>query len=140
MPSLLTCTIFSLIGGLLPVTGASHPSKAYEPSHVEIASVKCTQPAGEQAALITEAEANQYTTRRVEFLGNRYTRDMVLRRRFVMGLQEGDLFTRRNLNKALRNVSKLKMIYPVRWRDVLVQLNRDEKHVDMLVCFREKRR
>lgn len=107
---------------------------------VQPARLNCSQPASEQNAIIREAETDKYTTRRVEFNGNRYTGDMVLRRRIIVGLQEGDLFTRRNFIKSLRNVSKLKIIYPVRPRDVVMHLNRSEKTVDMNICFKERRR
>jgi outer membrane protein assembly factor BamA len=100
---------------------------------------KCAQPTSEQDALIREAETNKYTTRRVEFIGNNYTRDGILRRRIIIGLQEGDLFTRHNLIRSLRNVSKLKVIYPVRLRDVVLHLNGSEKTVDLIICLREKR-
>jgi Carboxypeptidase regulatory-like domain/Surface antigen variable number repeat len=102
--------------------------------------VDCAQPTSEQRALIREAEAKKYTTRRVEFVGNRYTRDMAIRRRIIVGLQEGDLFTQRNYVRSLRNVSKLRAIYPVRPTDGVMQLNRDEKTVDLIICIREKPR
>jgi hypothetical protein len=98
----------------------------------------CSQPPAEQNALMLEAEINDYTIRRVEFLGNQYTRDQVLRGRMML-LQEGELFSRKNLDKSLDDVSKLKIIYPVRLRDVVIHLDRDEKLVDMEVCFRERR-
>lgn len=100
----------------------------------------CSQPTLEQNALIREAETDKYTTRRVEFAGNPYTSDVVLRRRLNIGMQEGDLFKRQGLIRGLRNVSKLKVIYPARLRDVVIQLDRSEKTVDMIICFREKRR
>lgn len=63
---------------------------------------------------------------------------MVLRRRIIIGLQEGELFTRRNLVRSLRNVSRLKIIYPVSQKDIEMQLNRSEKTVDMIICFKER--
>lgn len=141
MRPFLSCTIFlSLTVGSLSARAVSLQSKSQVLEQEETAAGDCSQPANEQAALIREAEAKQYTTRRVEFSGNRYTGDTVLRRRFVMGLQEGDRFSRRNYIKSLRNVSKLKMIYPVRPRDVVLRLNSDEKTIDIRVCFRERRR
>ena len=140
MRAALTSTIIFLIASLVPAEDVPHHAKPQDSQKVETATHPCSQPAKEQAALIREAEAKQYSTRRVEFLGNKYTRDIVLRREFVKGLNEGDLFTRRSLLSSLRNVSRLKVIYPVRQRDVVVRLNRDEKLVDMLICFRERQR
>lgn len=103
---------------------------------------QCSQPAQEQEAIIREAENDRYITRRVEFIGHRYTRDEVLRRRINIGLQEGEFFTRRNLLRSLQNVSKLKQIYPVKMGDVELRLNRSDRTLDVTICFqqREKRR
>ncbi len=97
---------------------------------------RCTQPVTERESLLREAIDNRYTVRRVEFVGNESTRDNVLRRRVF--LQEGDIFTRRNLLRSLANVSKLKIIYPVKISDVVVQLDRSDKLVDFIFCFRER--
>ena len=62
----------------------------------------------------------------------------MLRRRIT--LQEGDVFTRQNLVRSLKNVSKLKrIIYPVKLSDVILSLDRPEKIVDLSICFRERR-
>jgi len=141
MPTTLTCTIFSLTLAILPTQAVSQEqSNPQVTQEVQPAPLNCSQPPSEQNAIIREAEKDRYTTRRVEFIGNRYTRDMVLRRRITIGLQEGDLFTRRNLIRSLRNVSRLKIIYPVSLRDVELHLNRSEKTVDMIICFQERER
>ena len=101
--------------------------------------LKCSQPAAEQDALITEAVEKQYLVRRVEFIGNEYTRDNVLRRKIM--LLEGDVFTRENLIKSLEKVSKLKtIIYPVNLGDVEIRLDRSDKIIDVGICFQEKRK
>jgi hypothetical protein len=107
------------------------------PTHQHGAS-PCSQPAAEQSALIPKAQRNKYLIRRVEFIGNENTRDGVLRRRIL--LQEGNVFTRAILIRSLANVSRLQMIYPVRLKDVVVQLNDQEKTIDVLMCFQERRR
>src|SRR6266849_1346474 len=98
---------------------------------------RCTQPVTERESLLREAIDNRYTVRRVEFVGNESTRDNVLRRRIF--LQEGDVFTRRNLLRSIANVSKLKIIYPVRLNDVFVRLDRTDKLIDLTIRFRERR-
>jgi hypothetical protein len=130
--------VLSLGPSLGQVASAQQPSTQAQES--EEGQFKCSQRGFEQNALIREAERDTYTTRRVEFIGNNYTRDGILRRRIIIGLQEGDLFTRHNLIRSLQNVSKLKVIYPARLRDVVIQLDRPGKMVDMIICFREKRR
>ena len=86
--------------------------------------------------LMNEAEQSEYTVRRVEFSGNTYTRDGILRRRFVP--QEGDVFARQALEQSLKNFSKLRTMYPVTLKDVEVRLDRENKHVDFTIYFRER--
>ncbi len=95
------------------------------------------QPPIERESLLREAIANRYTVRRVEFSGNETTRDNVLRRRIF--LQEGDIFTRHNLQRSIVNVRKLKIIYPVRLNDVFVRLDRTDRLIDLTIRFRERR-
>jgi outer membrane protein assembly factor BamA len=91
-----------------------------------------------QASLIREAEREGYVVRRTEFLGNARTADMVLRRRLM--LNEGDLFTVEKLEQSIQRLSKLKVIKPVRLRDVDIRLDREYKVIDMAFRVREKRR
>jgi outer membrane protein assembly factor BamA len=120
-----------LASSLLPMAFASGGAAADS---------ECSQPAAERDALIREAETDQYTTRRLEFLGTRYTRDAVLRRKTIIGLQEGEVFTRYNLIRSLRNVSTVKTLYPVKLKDIEVQLDRANKTIDLLICFKERPR
>ncbi|MGH9957595.1 MAG: POTRA domain-containing protein [Pyrinomonadaceae bacterium] len=139
MLTILTCWFFTLILVIFsPVSQKQSTAQTSQES--QPAPFRCAQPISEQNAIIREAEREHYTTRRVEFIGNTWTRDIVLRRRIIIGLQEGELFTRRNLVRSLRNVSRLKIIYPVNQKDVEMQLNRSEKTVDMIICFKERER
>jgi len=108
-------------------------------SHVVLLqdSIGYAQSSTERESLLREAIKNRYTVRRVEFTGNEFTRDNILRRRIF--LQEGDRFTRRNLLRSIANVSKLRIIYPVRLNDVSVRLDRTDKLIDLTIRFRERR-
>ena len=97
---------------------------------------RCGQPAAEQNPLLREAIDNRYTLRRIEFIGNETISDHMLRRRVV--LREGDYFSQRNLVKTLASLNKLKQLYPLTMSDVIVQLDKPEKWVDVTVCFRER--
>jgi len=136
----LSCIILVLSLGLSLGQVASAQQSSTKAQESEEGQFKCSQRGSEQNTLIREAERDRYTTRRVEFIGNNYTRDGILRRRIIIGLQEGDWFTRHNLIRSLQNVSKLSVIYPARLRDVVIQLDRPGKMVNMIICFREKRR
>ena len=96
----------------------------------------CGQIAAEQTPWLREAINQRYTLRRVEFIGNVTISDHDLRRRVV--LREGDLFSQRNLAKTLVSLNKLKILYPLTMRDVIVRLDRAEKLVDMTFCIRER--
>ena len=98
----------------------------------------CFQRPAEQSSLIRKAQKNKYVIRRILFVGNENTRDGVLRRRIL--LQEGNAFRHAILIKTLANLSKLKMIYPVRLSDVMAQLNDEEKTIHVLMCFKERAR
>ncbi|MGH9875393.1 MAG: POTRA domain-containing protein [Pyrinomonadaceae bacterium] len=137
MLTIFTCSFFSLILVIFPAA-SQQQSAGQTGQESQPAPFRCAQPISEQNVIIREAEREHYTTRRVQFIGNTYTRDMVLRRRIIIGLQEGELFTRRNLVRSLRNVSRLKIIYPVSQKDIEMQLNRSEKTVDMIICFKER--
>jgi outer membrane protein assembly factor BamA len=117
---------------------SKQPTKEVVAQDSDAAPYKCSQPAAEQDALIRKAEAEEYAVRRVEFLGLERTPDRIVRRR--VPLVEGDLFTRKNLTTGLENVNKLKMVYPVGLAEVELSLKDEIKVVDILICFKEKKR
>src|SRR5258707_13883663 len=99
---------------------------------------QCSQPTDERNKLVDEAQRNEFTVRRVEFVGLTYTRDQVLRDRMTPIVNEGDVFTRDKLVRSLRHMSGLnRAIYPLRLTDVVIQLDRRDSHVDMTICFQQ---
>jgi len=98
----------------------------------------CSQSESERTANLEEAEKNGYAIRRVEFLGNDKTRDIVLRRRIL--LEEGEPLTREKIEESFKRLSKLKMIYPLRFDNVEIQLDRPNKIADLMICVTEKRK
>lgn len=92
--------------------------------------------AGYYSQLMDEAQRTEYTVRRIEFIGNERIRDNILRERFVQ--KEGDLFSRKALERSLENFSKLRMTYPVTLSDVEVQLDREEKLIVFMIYIRER--
>jgi hypothetical protein len=85
--------------------------------------------------LMDEAEKTNYIVRRVYFIGNDHIRDKTLRRKFLQ--QEGDVFYRKALNRSLKNLSRLGVVYPVTLNDVEVRLDRVEKLIDFTIYFKE---
>ena len=98
----------------------------------------CAQPKTERDNLMNEAQRNQFTVRRVEFLGLTHTRDALVRARMGSLMNEGDLFTRQKLLRSLRRMSMLKLIYPVQLKDVEIRLDGSERQIDMAICFTER--
>ena len=136
---LLLVTLFSVTDSLTLVAG---PENNPQGEYLEETPVSdCKQSAAEQNSLMTMAEKQNFTLRRIEFFGLTHTSDQSLRNRMTRFVNEGDLFSRKRLLKSLQNMSKLKRaIYPVRMRDVVLHLNRPDQVVDMTICFRERRR
>jgi hypothetical protein len=97
----------------------------------------CVQTTAKQTPWRREVIDRRYTLRRVEFIGNETISDHDLRRSVV--LREGDLFNQRNFAKTLVSLNKLKTLYPVTMRNVIVRLDRTDKLVDMTFCIRERR-
>jgi outer membrane protein assembly factor BamA len=113
--------------------GLPNPIKSNQSAQL----AKPRQTNAERSQLIAEAEKNQYWVRRVEFVGNEHIRDHTVRRRFHQ--QEGDVFTRQDLEKGLKSLSSVKLIYPVTINDVEVRLDREEKLIDFTIYFHEQR-
>ena len=122
----------SISNGILALEGNRTAARS-----LENARFGCAQPAADQAAIIREVETNGYAIRRLEFVGNVSIRDGVLRKK-VRPLQEGEKLRRSNLLTSLANVSRLKIIHPVRLSDVVLRLEASEKLVDIVICFKEK--
>jgi len=96
----------------------------------------CGQTTAEQTPSLREANDRRYTLRRVEFIGNETISDQDLRRRVV--LREGDLFSQRNLARTLVSLNRLRKLYPLTIRNVIVRLDRSEKLVDLTLCIHER--
>ena len=90
--------------------------------------------------LIDDAERSNSQIGHVYFVGTTYTRDREIRRRLAPGTNEGDVFTRRGLERSLRNVSNLKSVYPIVLENVEMTLDRANGWVDIVICVVQKPR
>ena len=101
----------------------------------------CYQPTVERNRILAEAQRNEFTVRRVEFVGLTYTRDRTLRNRMTPIINEGDVLTRDKLVRSLRGMSALKrVIYPLHLTDVVLRVDSQNGLVDMTICFRQRPR
>ncbi|HZG51651.1 MAG TPA: outer membrane protein assembly factor BamA, partial [Pyrinomonadaceae bacterium] len=88
---------------------------------------------------ITIDEGKQFTLRRLEFTGNTFTRDNVLRREFV--LNEGDIYNQSYVEYSVLRLNQLGFFDPVdKERDVDFRQNEEEGLVDVNVKVQERGR
>ncbi|MCC6329203.1 MAG: outer membrane protein assembly factor BamA [Acidobacteria bacterium] len=84
-------------------------------------------------------EGKQFTLRRLEFSGNTFTRDRVLRREFL--LNEGDIYNSRYLEISVARVNQTQYFDPIdKDQDVEVKTDDEQGDVDLLVKVKEKGR
>jgi outer membrane protein assembly factor BamA len=96
----------------------------------------CYQDASEKLQLIKEAEENRFYVRRIEMVGNERTRHRVFVKK--MAFIEGDVFTFELLEKTIKNISKLKEIYPISLENVEIYIDRQNREMDFVFCVKER--
>ena len=98
--------------------------------------ILCSQAEKEKLQFIKEAEEKPFRVRRIEFLGNTYTRDRIFRER--MSLTEGDIFSRKHLLKSIKGINKTKTIYPILLEDLEIRLSREHREINLVFCVKQK--
>lgn len=88
---------------------------------------------------ITIDEGKQFTLRRLEFTGNTFTRDKVMRREFL--LNEGDIYNQNYLEISLARLNQTQYFDPVdKDQDVEIRTDEEKGDVDLIVKVKEKGR
>src|SRR5438874_9462837 len=89
--------------------------------------------------LITIDEGKQFTLRRLEFTGNTFTRDNVLRREVL--INEGDIYTQGTFEYSITRLNQLGYFNPIdKEKDADYRTNEEEGLVDVTVKVSEKGR
>lgn len=84
-------------------------------------------------------EGKQFTLRRLEFTGNTFTRDRVMRREFL--LNEGDIYNSRYLEISVARLNQTQYFDPIdKDQDVEIKTDDEQGDVDLLVKIKEKGR
>lgn len=84
-------------------------------------------------------EGKQFTLRRLEFTGNTFTRDKVMRREFL--LNEGDIYNERALEVSVVRLNQTQYFDPIdKDQDVEKRTDEEQGDVDLIVKVREKGR
>lgn len=88
---------------------------------------------------ITIDEGKQFTLRRLEFTGNTFTRDKVMRREFL--LNEGDIYNQNYLEISVARLNQTQYFDPVdKDQDVEIRADEEKGDVDLIVKVKEKGR
>lgn len=88
---------------------------------------------------ITIEEGRQFTLRRLEFTGNTFTRDKVMRREFL--LNEGDIYNQNYLEISVSRLNQTQYFDPVdKEQDVEIRTDEEKGDVDLIVKVKEKGR
>jgi outer membrane protein insertion porin family len=88
---------------------------------------------------ITIDEGKQFTLRRLEFIGNTFTRDKVMRREFL--LNEGDIYNDNYLDISVARLNQTQYFDPIdKDQDVEKRTDEEQGDVDLIVKVKEKGR
>src|ERR1043166_5063950 len=88
---------------------------------------------------ITIDEGKQFTLRRLEFSGNTFTRDKVMRREFL--LNEGDIYNQNYLEISVARLNQTQYFDPIdKDQDVEIRTDEEKGDVDLSVKVKEKGR
>lgn len=88
---------------------------------------------------ITIEEGKQFRLRRLEFTGNTFTRDRVLRREFL--INEGDIYNQNGLEISVARINQTQYFDPVdKDQDVEIRTDEEQGDVDLIVKVKEKGR
>ena len=84
-------------------------------------------------------EGKQFTLRRLEFTGNTFTRDRVMRREFL--INEGDIYNQNYLDISVARLNQTQYFDPIdKDQDVEIRTDEENANVDLIVKVKEKGR
>ncbi|MEO6655421.1 MAG: outer membrane protein assembly factor BamA [Pyrinomonadaceae bacterium] len=88
---------------------------------------------------ITIDEGRQFTLRRLEFTGNTFTRDKVMRREVL--INEGDIYNQNYLEISISRLNQTQYFDPIdKDQDVEIRTDEEKGDVDLIVKVKEKGR
>ena len=88
---------------------------------------------------ITIDEGKQFRLRRLEFVGNTFTRDRVLRREVL--INEGDIYNQQRLEISIARLNQLQYFDPIdKDQDVEIRTDQDQGFVDSIIKVAERGR
>lgn len=97
-----------------------------------------TSEEGEVEVTLEVEEGRQFTMRRLEFIGNTNTRDVVLRREVL--LNEGDAYNKRYWDLSIVRLNQLGLFDEIKEKDAITRTNDRDQTVDIDLQVKEKGR
>jgi outer membrane protein insertion porin family len=97
-----------------------------------------TEEEGEVEFTIEVDEGKQFTMRRLEFIGNTNTRDVVLRREVL--INEGDPYNKRYWDLSILRLNQLGLFEEIKEKDAITRTNDRDQTVDIDLQVKEKGR
>lgn len=97
-----------------------------------------TDAEGEVEVTLEVDEGRQFTMRRLEFIGNTNTRDVVLRREVL--INEGDPYNKRYWDISILKLNQLGLFEEVKEKDAITRTNDRDQTVDIDLQVKEKGR
>jgi outer membrane protein insertion porin family len=97
-----------------------------------------TQEEGDVEITLEIEEGRQFTLRRLEFIGNNNTRDVVMRREVL--LNEGDAYNKRYWDLSMLRLNQLGLFDEIKEKDAITRTNDRDQTVDIDLQVKEKGR
>jgi outer membrane protein insertion porin family len=97
-----------------------------------------TQEEGDVEITLEVEEGRQFTLRRLEFIGNTNTRDVVMRREVL--LNEGDAYNKRYWDLSMLRLNQLGLFDEIKEKDAITRTNDRDQTVDIDLQVKEKGR
>lgn len=125
--------VYENIKDLYGDRGYIHASAELVPNFIDR-----TDDEGEVEFTIEVEEGKQFTMRRLEFIGNTNTRDVVLRREVV--LNEGDPYSKRLWDLSVLRLNQLGLFEEIKEKDAITRTNDRDQTVDIDLQVKERGR
>src|SRR5215813_4776919 len=97
-----------------------------------------TPEVGDVEITLEMEEGRQFTLRRLEFIGNNNTRDVVMRREVL--LNEGDAYNKRSWDYSILKLNQLGLFDEIKEKDAITRTNDRDQTVDIDLQVKEKGR
>ena len=94
----------------------------------------------ERDSRLEAASREPYVVSHVYVAGNVHVKDRDIRKRLLTGFTAGDIFVREAFDNSLKEISRIKAIYPVTLNDIDVRLDEKEKHIEVTINISERRK